>query len=111
MKPTKLTARLLSNLKAGERVRDTTVKGLFAECGQTGVSLKIQADLWQGERGTRQLVRTVRMTLGKHPELSLDDARARAMAQLADIKRGIDPSVPAAAKPGELTVGQMFEAY
>jgi hypothetical protein len=111
MKPTKLTSKLLATLQTGNRVRDTVVRGLFAECGQNGVSLKIQADLWIGDRGKRTLARTVRMTLGKHPELAIDEARTIAMARLAQIKAGIDPNEPTAAAPGELTVGQMFTNY
>jgi integrase len=111
MKPTKLTSKLLASLQTGERVRDTTVRGLFAECGLNGVSLKVQADLWIGERGKRTLARTVRITLGKHPALSIEAARTAAMAKLALIKAGIDPNASNAPAPGELTVGGMFAQY
>jgi integrase len=111
MKPTKLTSKLLASLQMGERVRDTIVRGLFAERGLNGVSLKVQADLWIGERGKRTLARTVRITLGRHPELSIEAARTAAMAKLALIKAGIDPNASSAPAPGELTVGGMFESY
>lgn len=99
MTPTKLTARVLDRLQPGDRVRDTVVRGLFAEAGKTGaVSLKIQADLRRGPRnGVARAPETVRMTLGRHPELAIDAARGRAMALLADIKSGVDPRETGAA--------------
>jgi integrase len=109
VEPTKLTQGALAKLKPGEKVRDTQVKGLFADRGATGVSLKIQADLWSGRTGSRTLVRTVRMTLGRYPELAIDAARAEAMRLLAMIKQGIDPKAPERATPGQLSVGSMFE--
>lgn len=106
-KPTKLTAKVLASLQPGERVRDTVVRGLFAECGVRGVSLKVQADL----RQPGQPVRTVKQTLGHHgPELSLDAARAQAQGLLSTIKSRVDPRAPVA-EPGKLTVRAMFEAY
>jgi integrase len=106
-KPTKLTAKVLASLQPGQRVRDTVVRGLFAECGVRGVSLKVQADL----RQPGQPVRTVKQTLGRHgPELSLDAARAQAQGLLSTIKSRVDPRAPAA-EPGKLTVRRMFEAY
>jgi integrase len=109
VEPTKLTQAVIAKLKPGERVRDTQVKGLFADRGATRVSLKIQADLWSGRTGSRTLIRTVRMTLGRLPELSIDSARAEAMRLLAMIKQGIDPKAPERATPGQLSVGAMFE--
>lgn len=107
MKPTKLTAKVLSALKPGERVRDTVVRGLFAERGVRGVSLKVQADL----RQPGQPVRTVKQTLGQFgPELTLDAARARAQGLLSAIKSRVDPRAPVA-DPARLTVRAMFEAY
>ncbi|HEU4576926.1 MAG TPA: tyrosine-type recombinase/integrase [Polyangiaceae bacterium] len=106
-KPTKLTAKVLSALRPGERIRDTVVRGLFAERGVRGVSLKVQADL----RLPGQPVQTVKQTLGHFgPELSLDTARARAQGLLSTIKSRVDPRAPAA-DPAKLTVRAMFEAY
>jgi hypothetical protein len=42
-------------------------------------SYKVQRDLWTGQRGRRRKVKTVRRTLGTTQELTLDDARTRAM--------------------------------
>jgi integrase len=105
--PRKLTVRLLEALEPGERVRDTTVRGLFAEAGKKGVSLKVQADL----RQPGQDVRTVRQTLGKWPELDLDEARRKAMALLAEIKAGKDPRRAAPDAPGGLTVSLSVSRY
>jgi integrase len=106
-KPAKLTAKVIAALKPGERVRDTVVRGLFAERGARGVSLKVQADLRQPGKP----VRTVKQTLGQHgADLSLDAARARAQGLLAQIKSGTDPRAPAA-EPGKLTVRAMWSDY
>lgn len=110
-KPAKLTVKVLAALAPGERVRDTVVRGLFAERGARGVSLKVQADLRQ--RG--QPVRTVKRTLGQHPELGIDAARAQAQGVLSAIKSGAEPAggkrPPLPAAPGALTVRAMFAAY
>jgi integrase len=76
------------------------------------VALKIQADLRQGPRtGAARKPVTIRMTLGEHPELSLDEARPRAMAVLAEIRAGRDPRAGAPESPGVWTVGRMRDEY
>lgn len=112
LKPTKLTARVLAKLQPGQRRRDTAVRGFFAEAHGAGISFKLQADLWKGQRGRRTFVRTVRQTLGRFPELGIDEARQQAMALLAQIKAGVDPRPapsrePAAPSP-VMTVAAMF---
>ena len=42
-------------------------------------SYNVQRDLWTGDRGRRRKAKTVRHTLGTTQELTLDDARTRAM--------------------------------
>jgi len=116
MAPQKLTARVLGTLQPGDRVRDTVVRGLFAEAGKTGaVSLKLQADLRQGPKnGVARKPETIRMTLGRFPEVALDAARGKAMAVLAEIKAGVDPrEQPAeqAATVESWTVGRMRDEY
>jgi integrase len=103
--------RLIEGLQPGERVRDTAVRGLFAERGQRGVSLKLQADLRAGARnGIARKPITVRMTLGRFPELGLDAARAQATALLLEIRAGRDPRA-AQAPTGQLTVGMAIDRY
>src|SRR5688572_24044066 len=101
VKPTKLTKRVVEGLKPGQLVRDTAERGFFAEAGKTGVSFKIQRDVWQGGRR----VRTVRMTIGRFPQLSVDEARNRARDLLVQLEKGIDlrPAAPAAPPPPRWT--------
>lgn len=110
----KLTARLLDKLAPGGIVRDVTVPGMFAERSKTGsvVSLKIQADLRPGTRtGAARKPVSVRMTLGQHPELSLDAARAQAQQLLGQIKSGVDPRVAAPDVSTVWTVGHAYSKY
>lgn len=95
-------------------VRDAKVTGLLVAVNKTGKSYKVQRDLWQGPRGRRVLVKTVRHTLGGTEEMTLDEARSRALAVLDQIKRGIDPNAPppdADDDAGTWTVRRMFEEY
>lgn len=106
--PAQLTKARLAALKLGERQRDAKVRGLFAERGAKGWSLKIQADL----HVKGQPVRTVRQTLGQWSDLTaidLEAVRAEAQGLISTIKRGIDPRAPERA--GVLTVGKMWAAY
>lgn len=57
-------------------VRDAQVTGLLVAVNKTGKSYKVQRDLWQGQRGRKVLVKTVRHTLGGTEEMTLDDARS-----------------------------------
>lgn len=95
-------------------VRDAKVTGLLVAVNKGSKSYKVQRDLWQGPRGRKVLIKTVRHTLGGTEEMTLDDARSRALAVLDQIKRGIDPNAPppdAADDAGTWTVRRMFEEY
>ena len=95
-------------------VRDAKVTGLLVAVNKTGKSYKVQRDLWRGARGRKVLVKTVRHTLGDTEEMTLDEARSRALAVLDQIKRGIDPNAqPEApsADAGAWTVRRMYEEY
>ena len=115
--PEKLTEAAVKALKyegAPSVVRDAKVTGLLVAVNKTGKSYKIQRDLWQGQRGRKKLVKTVRHTLGGTEEMTLDDARSKATAMLDLIKRGIDPNAPPAdpsADAGAWTVQRMYEEY
>lgn len=111
MPPSKarLSVKVLSVLKPGDLARDESVRGLFAECTASGgVSLKVQADLRAG--GRRQ---SIRRTLGRWPALALDDARALALAVLAEVRAGRDPRAAPAQDggAGAWTVGRGFGKY
>ncbi len=95
-------------------VRDAKVTGLLVAVNKGSKSYKVQRDLWQGPRGRKVLVKTVRHTLGGTEEMTLDEARSRALAVLDQIKRGIDPNAPPpdiADDAGTWTVRRMFEEY
>jgi len=92
------------------QVRDSAVPGFFLQVNRGSKSFKVQGDLYVGERGRRRLVRTVRMTLGRVDELSLDEARSRAMTLLAQIKRGVDPANPQLTAEG-WTVARLWDEY
>lgn len=115
--PEKLTEAGVKALKYDGKpaiVRDAKVTGLLVAVNKTGKSYKVQRDLWQGQRGRKRLVKTVRHTLGGTEEMTLDDARSRAIAVLDQIKRGIDPNAPPpdpSADAGTWTVRRMFEEY
>ncbi len=115
--PEKLTEAGVKALKYDGKpavVRDAKVTGLLVAVNKTGKSYKVQRDLWQGPRGRKVLVKTVRHTLGTTEDMTLDDARSRALAVLDQIKRGIDPNAPPpdpSADAGAWTVRRMFEEY
>lgn len=115
MQPTKLTEAFIRQLAFEGKpvvVRDTTVKGLMVAVNKQSKSYKVQRDLWVGQRGRRRKVKTVRHTLGTTLELTLDDARTRAMEVITQIKKGTDPNAEIAAPGAETwTVERMFEEY
>lgn len=115
--PEKLTEGYIRGLKfegKAATVRDAKVTGLLVAVNKTGKSYKVQRDLWQGQRGRRTLVKTVRHTLGTTEELTLEEARTRAAAVIEQIKQGIDPNAPAAdpaADAGAWTVRRLYDEY
>lgn len=115
--PERLTEAAVKALKYEGKpaiVRDAKGTGLLVAVNKTGKSYKVQRDLWQGQRGRKVLVKTVRHTLGGTEEMTLDDARSRATAVLDLIKRGIDPNAPPpdpSADAGAWTVRRMYEEY
>ncbi len=95
--PTKLTEAFIRNLTCEDKplvVRDTMIKGLMIAVNKHSKSYKVQRGLWVGQRGRRRKAKTVRRTLGTTIELTLDDARTRAMEVIAQIKQGVDPNAP-----------------
>lgn len=115
--PERLTESLIRGLTYGGKpsvVRDAKVTGLLVAVNKTGKSYKVQRDLWQGQRGRRRLVKTVRHTLGTTDEMSLEQAREQAEDVIRLIKGGTDPNAPAAdpaADAGTWTVRRMYEEY
>lgn len=115
--PEKLTESFIKGLRfTGEPtvIRDAKLAGFMVAVYKSGKSYKVQRDLWQGQRGRRKLVKTIRHTLGTTDEMSLEEARSRAAIVLDQIKRGVDPNAKpgtAAADAGTWTVQRMFEEY
>ncbi|MDH4037165.1 MAG: tyrosine-type recombinase/integrase [Candidatus Krumholzibacteria bacterium] len=115
MQPTRLTEAFIRQLAYEDKpvvVRDTIVKGLMVAVNKHSKSYKVQRDLWVGQRGRRRKTKTVRHTLGTTLELTLDDARTRAMEVITQIKRGVDPNASDVEPGAETwTVERMFEEY
>ena len=114
--PTKLTEAFIRNLSCEDKpyvVRDTIIKGLMIAVNKHSKSFKVQRDLWVGQRSRRRKAKTVRHTLGTTLELTLDDARTRAMEVIAQIKQGVDPNAQASVSSGAemWTLQQMFDEY
>ena len=68
---------------------------------KTCKTYKVQRDLWRGQRGRRQLIKTVRHTSGSTEELTLEQARLKAEDIIRKIKLGIDPNAPPAEQKAE----------
>ena len=113
--PRKLTEGFVQSLPLGAPtiVRDTKVTGLMVAVNKHSKSYKVQRDLWEGQRGRRTLIKTVRHTLGTTEELTLEQARTKAEDIIRLIKRGVDPNAPLAEqqKAEGWTVDMLFDEY
>lgn len=113
--PRKLTEAFVKSLPfdgVAYVVRDTKVTGLMVAINKSSKSYKVQRDLWEGQRGRRRLIKTVRHTLGSTDEMTLEDARLRADDVIRMVKRGVDPNTPGAAANAEgWTVALLFDEY
>ncbi len=112
--PVRLTEAFVQKLQFNDKlavIRDTKVTGLMLVVNKCSKSYKIQRDLWEGQRGRRKLVKTVRLTLGTTEELSLDEARMRAEEMLTQIKRGIDPNAKPKEQTATWTVARLYQEY
>ncbi len=113
--PRRLTESFIKSLAFVERayvVRDTKVTGLLLAVNKKSKSYKVQRDLWRGQRGRRQFVKTVRHTIGTTEELSLEEARLRAEDVIRQIKLGIDPNEPISDQKSEgWTVDILYDEY
>jgi hypothetical protein len=92
MQPTKLTEAFIRNLTYKDSdylVGDTIIKGFMIAANKQSKSCNVQCDLWIGERGRGRKAKPVHLTLGTTLELSLDDARTRAMEVISQITQGM----------------------
>lgn len=90
----------LHKLKA--RQVETAGEGEYADGG--GLVLRVGATghrAWQfvWKRGARGEAKRVRIALGRYPDLSLADARAKAAEYRAELAAGREPAAPASARP------------
>ena len=113
--PRRLTETYVRRLAYRDRsyaVRDTAVTGLMLVVNKASKSYALQRDLWRGRRGGRRLVKTVRYTIGRADEMSLDDARTQAQEVIAWIKRGVDPNEPDQRNGADgWTLGDLWAEY
>lgn len=112
--PIRLTENIVQKLQFNQKlevIRDTKVTGLMLVVNKCSKSYKIQRDLWTGQRGRRRLIKTVRITLGKTDEITLDEARIRAEEMLTQIKRGIDPNEKPKDEAAAWTVARLYKEY
>lgn len=93
----------------GYVARDTELKGFILIVNKKSSSWAVQRDLWQGPRGRRRLVRTVRHTLGRIGIMPLRVAREMALEAIQLIQQGIDPNKPQQAS--DLTLRQTWNDY
>ncbi len=88
--PRKLTEASVRDLPYAEKrkyvVRDTEIKGFMVVVSKKAKSWALQRDLWQGSRGHRRLVRSVRCTLGRVGVLPLRVALEKALEAISLIQ-------------------------
>lgn len=93
VKLTEATVRDMPLAKNGKYVaRDTEIKGFMVVVSKKAKSWAVQRDLWQGPRGQRRLVKTVRHTLGRVGIMPLRIAREKALETINLIQKGLDPN-------------------
>ncbi len=98
LQPRKLTEANVRGLPPspgrGYVVRDTELKGFIVIVNKKSSSWGVQRDLWQGPRGHRRFVRSVRYTIGRVGIMPLRVAREMALEAIHQIQQGIDPNKP-----------------
>ncbi len=113
LKPRKLTEANVRDLPPstgrGYVVRDTELKGFIVIVNKKSSTWAVQRDLWQGARGRRRLVRSVRHTIGRVGIMPLRVAREQALEVIRLIQQGIDPNDPPPTR--ELTLRQAWQDY
>ncbi|MEL6963136.1 MAG: Arm DNA-binding domain-containing protein [Pseudomonadota bacterium] len=90
-------------------VRDMELKGFMVVISKTAKSWAVQRDLWQGPRGNRRLVKSVRHTLGRVGAMPLRVAREKAFEAISLIQQGIDPNHQEPVQ--DLTLGRAWDDY
>jgi len=97
------------SLGRGYVVRDTELKGFVVIVNRKSASWAVQRDLWQGPRGRRRLVRSIRHTLGRVGIMPLRVAREKALEAIHLIQQGVDPNKPHGTQ--EFTLSDQWREY
>ncbi|MCP4408803.1 MAG: tyrosine-type recombinase/integrase [Gammaproteobacteria bacterium] len=109
--PSRLTKSFVDGLLPDERayfVFDIDVKGFSIRVGTTGAKTwQVEFRPYPGGRG----VKMRRMSLGSTKELTPKDARDRALAILAEVKRGNNPAQERIEKRQEMKISDLVDLY
>jgi len=105
---TVLTDKVIEKLAVGERAFDSKERGLYVRRGKHGVSYRAMADLPKRARPVGS--RSVEVTVGHWPNLSVAKARAAAKVIIGQVKSGIDPRRPRV-EADDLTFSAAWEMY
>ncbi len=103
-----ISDKIIRELAAGERVFDSRERGFYAKCLKQGVSFRATADLPKRARSLGQ--RTIEVTLGHWPAMSVAKARVAAKLHIATVKGGVDPRRPKSDVDG-LTLADAWTMY
>jgi integrase len=111
----KLNDTVVRRMRAGERIYDVEIAGMYAHRGTRGVTFRVMADLptwaWkQRLEGPRTLERTVGRYGTGPEEISAKAARTLGRKMIADIKAGVDPKEPERGPDG-MTLREAWEDY
>ncbi len=90
----------------GKRVyyRDSKTSGLILQITGSGTK-SFQVYKWMGDR-------PIRVTLGRYPETTIEQARKKALKKLADLSDGINPNKKKKAeKLKSITLQKVFDDY
>ncbi|QGY40912.1 tyrosine-type recombinase/integrase [Pseudodesulfovibrio cashew] len=106
--PTKLTQGIVNKARgtypAGKQLYDSEVSGLRLVIGKKSASFKLVTDQWVNGRK----VRAISVTLGRSDELSLKEARHRAIENKLAVRRGENPNLKPVAR---MTLKDSWEDY
>lgn len=105
----KFTRPLVDALEPPKKGRDE-----YADSACPGLTLRVTAAGAKSYCLFKRLPgggRLVRLTLGKHPEITPDTARGLAFEALASMAKGTNPAANRKAQREELTLGQAFKDF
>ena len=101
---TRLTKTTITNAKPGTTVWDTTLAGFGVRVLESGTRSYIFQYRSIGGRSTK-------ITIGRFPAMSVDDARQAALDHYAHVRKGGDPSIDRKAVRQAATMADLAETY